>query len=362
MLRSLLFFVGLGLFTTDLAWAQAPAEPNDGRPRQRQIGRRGEPERRFENRFDRMADALALDASQRVQFDQIVAPHRERMKQRGEKFRALRDAEDAGDTEQTEQLRTELRDAGGEGGQPRGEMMDEVAAQVEAILRPDQVEQFQEMRNRMRERWSQGQQQREMIAALPDRLNLDDAQRTDYRQMVRAQFRERRRRAETVQEMGDQAGGALEQGDTQSAANLREEIEANRNPDADVNEFLTKVEAMLNEEQKPLLAQYREELASATAGDAAGGVGSAAGPNARAHNIRNLFRAVRRLNLNAGQEDQVREFEREAMRAQREIRNRDEEARAALFSSTRQKVDALLTAEQKTELDSQLQRARGGRR
>lgn len=330
------------------AFAQAPAasdEDRRARPRMRQMGQRGgNPEGRFNGWFERLAEELNLDEAQRAQVDTMAEPYRAKFRERGDKFRQMREAQEAGDEALAEQLRAEIRDPG-----ELPEMMDQFSTEIETVLRPEQVEQLHDMRARFNERRQEREQRRQMIEDMPDRLNMTEEQRAEYENLVREERRSMGERMRQMRERAQGAQDAMEQGDMDAAADTRAQFDANRNRGPFSDDFLTKVDGLLTDEQKPLFAQMREELNTRI------GEGGPPPPG-RQGDLRGLFRAMRRLDLQPDQEDDLRDIEREAMRAQREIRGGDRDAQAVLLRETRSKVEALLTPEQKTQLKSALDR------
>ena len=335
-----------------VAQVTSPADP--AASQQREIrrgmrGPRGEPGQRFEGAFERMAERLELDEPQRVQYEAIVQPYRDAMRARFEKMRQLREARQSGDDETAAQLQAELQDAG----PPPPEVFDKVAGEVEAILRPEQVEKLRSWRAEFSQRQGQRGQMRRAIDELPGELGLTEEQQGHFDEIVEQHRQEMRQRFEGMRDTMEAMRAAEEAGDEQKIAELRAQLDANR-PDRGpemLKDFFAKLEPILTDEQKPLLAAYQEKLATMPP----------AGPGGppEAGDIRSLFRATRRLKLDADQEDQVRELEREIMRTEREARRASAEERATLFAEAKNKVRALLSDEQKAELDQALER--GGR-
>jgi Spy/CpxP family protein refolding chaperone len=334
----------------DPVFAQSPPASDDGRrPRMRQMGMRGgSPEGRFDGWFERLAEDLALDDAQRAQVDQMAEPYRAKFRERGERFRQMREAMEAGDEALVEQLRAEMPDPG-----DLTETMEQFSTEIETVLRPEQADRLREMRARFTAMREEREARRQMIEEMPDRLNMTDEQRAEYEALVREERRsmgERMRRMREQGEMGPDGMGPEGMGPGEFDPSQMRQFQRNRGPFSD--DFLNKVDGMLTDDQRPLLAQMREEL---NARRFEGGPPAQPG-RGRQVDLRSLFRATRRVDLQPDQEDELRDIEREAMRAQRDIRGNDRDAQALLIRETRAKVEALLTDEQKSQLRSALDR------
>lgn len=331
-------------------WAQNGPDGERG-PRMRQFGQRGDFNRRFDGFFERMTSELNLDETQRAEVDRVAAPYRERMRQRVDKMRQMREAYESGDTELADQLRTEIREQGG----PQ-DGMPQFIEEIRPLLRPDQVDRLDQMQTRMRERFAQGQQLRRAVEEIPDRLNLDEDQRAQFDEQVQSGREAMRSRWEEMRRLSDEAQAAVEAGEMEKAADLRTQIEAARSSaEPSMDDLFKAVEGILREDQKPALAEFRKELAEMGTMDGPPG-GEARGRDSA--NVRNLFRAVRRLQLSDEQEKKIKELEQETMRRTRELRARDADERQELFDQAKREVVQVLEPDQAKELESALSRGR----
>jgi Spy/CpxP family protein refolding chaperone len=268
---------------------------------------------------ERLAEALDLDDTQQGQFDEIVARYRERWEEqrtRGgemrEIFEEMREAREAGDEARIEELRHRLREARRGGEELRTQFFDE----VEKILREDQVERLHQFRERMGRGLGRGEggPMFGMAERLREDLGLDETQSRRFDELLES-LREK------MWGLRDQPGEERRE----AFGRLMEE-------------FYSQLEPILNAEQVRVLADYRERARQA----------------GRGNELRELFRAVRRLDLTQEQAARLREIEQEARRSQREIDRGDREAMAELTGHVREQVMALLTPGQAAELEKLL--------
>lgn len=374
-------FAAISVALTATTFAQDAPDPGQDRPRPRrqqqdgaqgQDGERGQRGGRRGGQFggpgmgfmggqgggrmmDRFVEELNLDEQQKLVFDELMAPQRERMRQMGEKLREMREAQDAGDTERADQIRAEMRAAGmgpgGPGGGGRGpgqmaEAMNDVLDQLEPSLREDQLEKLDEMRDRM-ERGQQGMDAaRRVRDELPDTLNLDESQRTQFEEMLSEERNAMRQQFETMGPLFEKMREAREAGDEATLADLRKQMEANQ-PDfsARTAAFLDRVEGLLTPEQKTLLEQFRDEIGAGPAGEAAEGY----------VDVKDLIRIAKRVRLTAEQKDEFKDIERSAAQDNRKV-GRDKDARAALSEKVRREIEELLDETQRNRFAQQLER------
>lgn len=349
----------LTLLTTFPASAQRPGGGgvlDDGgqRPRRMQRGIRGDrPDGPpggagfFEGQFARMARRLDLDEAQQTQFEQILAPYRESMRSRFELMQQMREAERNNDTVAMENLRGQMEEMG----RPQ-DSFEEISAELEPILRPEQIDKLDAWREEFSTRQTQREQFRQATTELPEKLNLDPAQTEQFEEAVIAVRESMRRRIEGVRQAAEEDRAAEEAGEQPAGERVREQTAMSRIDRSDLlNELLTKVEGIVTEEQKPALAAYRAELASA--------VEQAAG-RGKTPDLRTMFRTARRLDLDDEQKAELRDLEREGMRASRAA-GKAEEANVA--QEYRTKLMSILTAEQKAAFEQSLNtpRQRGQR-
>ncbi|MBU0617838.1 MAG: hypothetical protein KKI02_08985, partial [Planctomycetes bacterium] len=105
------------------------------------------------------------------------------------------------------------------------------------------------------------------------------------------------------------------------------------------------------EEQVERLAAFRKSL-------------SGGGPDkeGEAGSVRDVLRAVKRLKLDSKQKEGIREIEREAIRAYREIPRKDKQEHAALAREVKAEIIKVLDEDQVKEFEQQLTRPDRGLR
>jgi hypothetical protein len=281
---------------------------------------------------DRMAEELNFDDEQMAQIDEIVAAHEERMQETRARWQELRAAVEAGDEERAAELREQLRQQRGE----RGRAIEAVFDEIEPLLREEQLEGFQQFRERGSRRRGPGDRgrMRQMLRELPDAVEMTEEQRGQYeellaeqRQRMRERWQQRRQRGE-----GNEAERAARRGPPDFAA-LQDE-------------FFEQVAQILNEEQLPLLAEYRARIETA----------GRRSRSAETDDVRMVVSAAKRVrDLSTEQKDALREVEREAMRSYGELR-RDREGLALLAAEVKARIVKLLGKEQVEQFERNLDR------
>ncbi len=309
----------------------------------------------------RMAERLELTDEQQVKFDEIVALHQERARESGmgpdgwrEQMRAMRDAEENGDTKRLEELREQMRAQR----ENMTKSFDAFFGDVEKILTPDQTERFAQMRQRFGQFGGPGgpDGMRRALETLPEDLALTDDQKPRYDEL-RAELQERqdeqRRAFRELRPLFEEMRAARESGDTARADELQQQIDEKRGgPDGMrqvYEKFFTDLEKILTPEQKAHLADLREQM-----GGGPGGPGGRDEQDRNATDTRTLIRAARRLELS---DDQKKEFEaitEAAGKLQREAR--DKAGREHAFNTVKAQILEILTPEQKAEFEKSLQR------
>jgi Spy/CpxP family protein refolding chaperone len=351
------------------AWLVLPAvaqqtEPDEPRGERRQMRQMRRPDGRFGGRggpmfggfTQRIPEELGLDDEQRAQFEDIVAEFRERMTEarRGgegmrELFEQMREAREAGDEERMQELRAQFRERRGAGGQ----LMDQFFDDVEGILREDQVPKLQELRSRFAERMRGRGDPMAQLRDLRERLKLDEEQQTQFDDLLaelREQGGQRRQRMQDMRPLMRELREAQEAGDEARVEELRAQLEELRpQRGAWLDDFLTKLESILKEDQKAILAEFRQERGQR--GERRGEL-----------DVRAIMAAAQRLDLDRDQRAELRGIMQEAMRAERELGRRDREGRAVLAAQTKKEVLAILDAEQGEQFERLLsQQGRRGR-
>ncbi len=276
-----------------------------------------------------------------------------------ERYAKLREARENGDTETVAQLEAEIGQQPRRGG-PGFDPMGQVADQIKEVLRPDQVTKFDDMRSRFQEgqarfrgRGPGGDDPAGRLAReLPDALKLDDAQREEFNALLDS---DRASRFEAMRPLFEEMREAREAGDDEKVEELRGKMEAARpNEDESLAKLFRSVSAMLHDDQKPLLADYRKEFDEQRKGEKAMG-----------DDVRGVLRAAKRLRLSDEQTQQLREIERSAQKDARALKHDDKEGQSELASSVRGEIEKILTEDQQKDFEQNLERGndrgRGGR-
>lgn len=334
---------------------ESPAVRQDGAPRREggvifsgAAGGRGMMGGRM---MGRMVEELDLDENQQKIYEELAAPMRERMRVQGERWRAAREAADAGDDTQLKQLQAEFQQQGGPGrGGPfgGGDPFGEIFEQLEPHLRPDQVEKLDNMRDRMdRDRESMDSWRR-ISDELPGKLNLDETQKQQFDEALQAAREETGQRWQAMRPIFEQMQEAREAGDNQRLADLRQEFEQQR-PDgtAQLQSLLGTIEEMLRDDQKEAFAEFQNEIGVNTGGD-----GNEAGGTT---DVRGILRVAKRLRMTSEQKDDFRALERQATRSLR-VAGRDADAKAELAERVKEQIEQLLDDTQKERFHAQLER------
>lgn len=312
-------------------------------------GQRGGPRGpRFDRMFERVAEQLDLDEDQRAKFDEIASQRREEMREIGQRWREVREAERDGDQERAAQLRAELPER-------RGAGMSDTLSELEPMLRPDQLTSLWEIQDRMTQRREHFERYRAIRDELPDELDLDDKQREDFQQLLDEGRQRMRERRGEMRPLFEEMREASEAGDDERVAELRQQFEDSR-PDVDalLDEFLSEVEGFLTDSQKEKLAEYRVRLNVVT-GDAK--------TKAEPRDIREVLRAARRLRLEGDQKIALHDIERDAAGEYRETDRRNKDEQAKLAASVRDQIAEMLDSDQVGQFEEALERVvRRGRR
>ncbi len=296
----------------------------------------------FERMLDRFVNQLELDEAQRAQFDQVAEPYRQRMQDMGRRWGEMRQAMRDGDQERVAALRADMPHGGEWGGMFTG-LLDEVAP----LLREDQLDRLYEMQDRMEGQRRQGEMYRRLMTDLPRELNLDDAQRQQWDELMASSREQQRERWQEMRARWEEVAAAEDAGDQERARELREQLreEMRPGPEQMLSTFFEQVEKILRDEQKAVLKNFRQEFGIGREGEARGQA-----------DVRNIIRAARRVRLSSEQRDEFRVIERDAMRARREIRRRDAEGQAVLAAKVKKQIVELLDPEQTREFEEQLKR------
>lgn len=291
--------------------------------------------------FAGIADELGLDEAQRQQFDEIIARQRDRMREMGQRWREIGQAMREGDEERAGQLR-----AGLQMGHGAGSGMSAMLDEIEPILRDDQVAKLWEMQDRMERRREGFERYRRVARELPDELGLDDGQRAEFGRLLTSQREQMHEQWSEMRPLFEEMRAARESGDEERLEELRRQLEEARpNPEAMFDAVFEQLAEVLNEEQKERLTAFRKWMQ--TGGDV-GGRGL--------RDVRDVLRVLRRLKLSSEQKDEIRDIEREAIRARRGIGRRNKEEQARLAATVKAEIVALLDREQVKQFEQLLQR------
>ena len=345
--------------------------PDDRPGRRRERGRnRGE---RMGRMLDHLADDLQLDEQQRTEFEEIKASHRQRMREQRPHWEEIRQAMRSGDETRAAELRTQMPEGAGP-----WDSMRQAIDELEPILNDEQYDRLSQMRERM----DRGRQRREvfrrMARELPDELEMDEAQRAQFEQLMASRRDRMRGRMGEMRPLWEEMRNAHEAGDQARVEELRSQMEAAR-PDLETmrTEFFEEVKGFLRENQKSRLDAYYEELSTV-------GRDEPAGPD----DLRTVLRAARKVKLGGAQKAELKAIGRQAMKALRalrragrpaqlspedkadmkaagregkktlrdESRRRNQEAKTQLATETKEKIMAMLDAEQTAEYKKQFER------
>src|SRR5262249_49933535 len=108
------------------------------------------------------------------------------------------------------------------------------------------------------------------------------------------------------------------------------------------------VEGILRDDQKPLLANFKDEV----------GLGEANAVDAKAGStdVRGILQMAKRLKLNSSQKDELKDIEKDALKAWKQA-GRDKEARTDLAQQVRDEIAKMLDQTQRDRFEELLQRA-----
>jgi hypothetical protein len=310
--------------------------------------REGRPGNRMQVRIERIREALDLDEEQQAEFDRIAAefrerpgagPNRERMRELAEE---MRQAQQAGDSERVAQIRQEFREA--RGGRHLQEFLDE----IDGILRDDQRAKLAEIRQRIAAergptRGGPVAELRRLRAEL--KLSEEQAQRYDALfAELQEELKQKGPGGEEAEALVQELVKAVQAGDEDRIAELKEQISSRVRSQGAVERFLAKVEEILQPEQVETLQHFRQQMRAGRGQD----------------DLERMFRVVRRLDLDDDQRRALREIERDVRQEAREAR-RNPEAMATLTERVREELRGMLTDEQAVEFDRLLEDQRSDR-
>ena len=294
-------------------------------------------------RIERLAEDLQLDETQRAQLDELSQGLREQFRGNGENRRQMRDlflemreAQDAGDEDRVEELQSQINELRPD----RGAVLEQFYDSVEGILREDQIELLDGVRQRTQERFA------DFNARMRDGMGGGSgrAGRANRGTQGEAEVAP----LEQFEEALD-FGSTLELDPEQRAAFDKIMTEARRRQEAEelsgqeLNRYVLKeMRGILREDQIESFGAYRAEVLQ----------GQTRAQNA--NDVRLVFRALRKVNLTKQQSLQLRDIQKEATAKYKEVR-RDKEKLAELAAGVQKQVLALLDEEQAEEFNKELQ-------
>jgi Spy/CpxP family protein refolding chaperone len=300
----------------------------------------------------RISGMLDLSDEQEVELEQITERFRQQLSDMGapppdvENLRnEMREARRAGDDARARELRAQLDELRGERMAAHAEVAAEYLAEVETILHEEQLERFQQFRERFAQAGPAGDRIRglqRLIPELQDRLEFSEAQRARYDELVTELRESQRYGPDHWRRMGQLRAGleeAEQAGDTARAEEIRRQMEASRVAGRSAMEsFMDKLDEMLTAEQRAELAELRQEM----------------GPRTRARrggDVPSMLQAVRRLDVTSEQHARIGELSQRAMQEWRQLERRDQAARTELTQRTKAEILALLTAAQAEQFE-----------
>lgn len=304
--------------------------------------------------------ALDLTDEQRGEVDAILATHETEMNEMRSLFQEMREARRSGDQARFEELRAQMQ-AQREEHQPLQAVLDEITP----ILTEEQLVRLE----RVRERVGQGpggrrgpagaprMPFRELVQRLPQVLELTEDQQTQYDALVeryQEQMGDTEALRETMRPLVEEMREARRSGDTERAEELQQQIREQVGDRERLGpQFMEELETLLTAEQIEALHAFMAEM------------GGRRGPGGAAGDPRTMLRVLRRLDLTADQQQQVREIIEASREQMREIERQDRDARMALAEQVKEDIKAILTPEQaarmETLLEEQGPRQRGPR-
>lgn len=277
--------------------------------------------------FDR---ELGFDEMQWALLDDVVTAQVERSHVAMEQWREIGEAMAAGDEARAAELRAELR----RGVEEREGGMQVMFNDIETVLYEDQLVRFRDMRQLMQEWRDHGREMWQAVREIPDAVGMTEVQREEYRAMLRVRWEAMQEEMRLRWERGDE-GLLWERPDF---AALRDD-------------FYQRVGALLDEDQRQLLSDYRMQRAG----------GAAPAEHEPPEDVRKVLRAMKRVKgLSDAQFDALREIEREAQQVYGEVR-RDEEQSAELAAEVKGRILDVLNAEQRVDFQAAVDRLHGRR-
>ncbi len=351
-----------------------PQRGPEGGPRRGPMGGRGfdgppTPDAILNRMSEALADRLDLDASQQVQFDEIVAVFREDMQLQAEGqpspreiFEQMREAREAGDEAAADALRDQMRGHFSAMGDTMAVMLDE----VEPILNAEQVNRLGEFRQRMEQR-RRDMNPRESMEKVVERMRTDldmtPEQLDAFEGMVTDLEAEGEAMRNRWREMGPlmrEAREARENGDDSRMEEIRAQMEEMRGaPGEMIDRFFEEVGGMLDPDQREQLQAMRADAPFANR-DGRGPGGRDRG-QLRQLKVQDVLRAAKRLDVNQEQRDKINQVESEAGYNLRQA-GRDAASENVVARQAKAEIESVLDDEQKAQFNRALGTENEGRR
>lgn len=304
---------------------------------------------RIERVAQQLVERLDLDEQQQAELQKLVEAHKagsgnpeERGGQRRELAREIQEARRTGDEARVRELREQLRRQG------RQSPVVDFLNDVEPMLREDQLDTFEQIRERYERMQGGRRDPLEVVAEMRTELELSDGAASAYDKLVEQLETGLQQRGPTDEQMAiiQELREAAEAGDVERIRALSEEIRELREREggdgsrAALEQFFAGVSELVDGEQADIVARYREQLLPDREG---------------ATDARRILFVARRLDLSKEQRDQLAGIERDLRSRQRELR-RDEAGLDKLNEEVAQQVRDLLNAEQQAEFDRLMER------
>ena len=325
--------VSLIAFLVSIAAGQPVAKPLPKRPSAK--GRNLE--ERARKLAERLAIGLNLSEQQQRELSEIVRANQAKTNEsRGITGELIRAAA-AKEPERVEELRAKLDDLR----KIISNSMDSLYEELESILTDEQVELLRQKRSAARGPKAGKAAQ---LVRLRAQLDLTGEQGREFDEIVAVHAqRERVDPQLQMKSLGRELQRARKEGNAQRAAELEKRLEEMQTADAaEPRDVYAKLESILDANQIQIMRNFQERESQ--------------GRISAADNTRNIFRAVKKVELNDDQRRSIKRLERRARKERPKLRSEGREAEAAYASELRAKIAALLTSEQVEQFEKNMAR------
>lgn len=320
-------------FLVSMAVGQPAAKPP---PKERSADGRNL-EERARKLAERLAIGLKLSEQQRQELSEIVLANRAMSDEYRGITRELLQAAMAKQPERVKELRGRLDDLRKTISKP----MDSLYEELEAILTDEQVELLRKKRSASRGAKTGKTAQ---LVQLRAELQLTDEQGREFDEIVAAHAQSEGVDPQLqMKRLGRNLERAREEGNAQRAAELEERLREMQAADsAEPQDVYTKLESILDANQIQTMRAFQKRQSQ--------------GRTSAADNTRNIFRAVKRIELKNDQRRSIKRLERMARRKRAALRTEGGEAQAAYASELRAKIIGLLDPEQVKQFEKNMAR------